>query len=111
MKHTLFKVNKDSVDEWRDWCRFLSEHAEQAKETMRQENCVYERCILFQSADTWYVIGTVAHNNEQQPADMTVKLNRDHKEKRDRCLSPQMIRFDGEFTIKDNYEVLYEFAV
>lgn len=104
-------MNKDHVGDWRNWCQYLNEHTEDVKETMRSENCIYERCVIFDTLSDWYAVGTVEHNGEQQLADMTVQLNRDHKRNRDLCLGSPIAKFRGEFQLPLNHEILYEFQV
>ena len=59
MKHVMFKVQKEKQDDWRSWCEYLHEHQSEAKETMHEENCVYERPIIYGRDEDYYVVGSV----------------------------------------------------
>lgn len=109
MKHILFKVTEGKQNDWRSWCEYLRDHELQAKETMRTENCVYERSVMYEREGSYYVVGTSQFNGDPKKADLDIELNLQHVNVRQACLSKSIAVFEGAFELPPTHEVLYEF--
>lgn len=109
MKHTLFKVIEEKQDDWKSWCEFLCRHQLEAEETMREENCTYERCVLFERGGNYYVVGTTSFDGDPKKANLYVDLNVQHQKAKRDCLGKAIAMFEGEFKLPPEYEALYEF--
>lgn len=84
MKVRLFRLKKGKEQVWKDWCAYLCEHEDEAKETMRYEETTMEGCFMFEKDGSWYVLGY--QEGGVRPADVNVEMNRLHKEKLRECL-------------------------
>ncbi len=109
MKHVLFKVVEGKYNDWKSWCNLLSERQSEAEETMREENCVYERSVVYERNGDYYVVGTAAFNGSPQKANLDVELNLQHQKAKQDSLGKAIAVFEGEFILPPNHEVLYEF--
>jgi len=108
MKHVVYKVH--NVEAWRKHCAYLNEHQNEALASMELENCVYERCVLFERNEETYLVGSAKFLGTPVPADQTLEVNKRHKAAK--CfLSPAVAVFKGEFILPKEYEVLYEFEL
>lgn len=76
---------------------------------MCEENCVYERSLMFEREGEYYVLGTSLFVGEPKKANLDIEINARHKEMREECLSKSIAIFDGEFLLPTTYEILYEF--
>ena len=108
MKHVLFKVIEGKHNDWKSWCKFLCDRQQEAEETMREENCVYERSVMYERDGDYYVVGTADFKGNPKKA-LDVKLNVQHQKAKRDCLSKAIAVFDGEFKMPPNHKVLYEF--
>jgi hypothetical protein len=109
MRHTIFKVIEGKQNDWKSWCEFLYSHQQEVEATMREENCVYERCILYERGGSYYVVGTADFDGDPQRANLEVDLNVQHQKAKRDCLGKAVAMFEGEFKLPPEYEVLYEF--
>ena len=110
MKHFLFQVQNNKHEEWRSWCAYLRNHAEEAKRTMCEENCIYERSIMYKSQDIYYVVGSSDFNGTPKQANLESEINKKHLHIRTECLGKVVAIFKGEFILPPEHEVLYEFC-
>lgn len=109
MKNVLFKVKSKKQNIWRSWCAYLIAHQQEAEETMREENCVYERSIMYEREGEFYVVGTSAFKGDFKPANLSIELNIKHHEAKVECLGKAIAVFEGQFHLPFVYEILYEF--
>lgn len=109
MKHTLFKVVEGKQDDWKSWCEYLCNHRLEAEETLREENCVYERSIMYERDGFYYVVGTADFDGDPRKSNLNVRLNVQHQNARRDCLSKAIAMFEGEFILPPNHEMLYKF--
>jgi len=88
MKYVLFKVKKDKLQAWKDWCKTLStEFKKESLETLKEENLLFEGCLVFPVGNDSYVIGYTLENNDGvKPTNLDRDLNKKHLEKRKECL-------------------------
>lgn len=85
-KHFLLKVKEGKLKQWKDWCNFLMSEMDTVKKTLVQENAIGEYGILFKVGDDYYVYGGTDYRDEPIKADMSIELNRKHKEVVTECL-------------------------
>jgi len=109
MKHVLFKIVKGKENYWRSWCGYLCNVHVEAKDTMREENCVYERSIMYERNGDYYVVGTSEFDGNQKKANLEIRLNVEHQNAKTDCLGKAVAMFEGEFKLPPTHEVLYEF--
>lgn len=109
MKHVVFKVKEGKQDDWRSWCQVLCERQTEAEETMKEENCVYERSVMFERDGNYYMVGTVGFSGEPKKANLDVALNVQHQKSKGDCLGNAIATFEGDFQLPPLCEVLYEF--
>jgi hypothetical protein len=109
MKHELFKVVEGKHNDWKSWCEFLCDRQQEAEETMREENCVYERSVIFERDGDHYMVGSCLYYGEPKKANLNIELNVKHQNAKNDCLSKAISIFEGEFLIPPTHEVLYEF--
>lgn len=111
MKHALFKVVKGKQNDWKSWCEYLRDHHLEAKDTMRTENCVYERSVMYEREGIYYVVGTSQFKGDPKKADLDIDLNVQHHKAKQDCLSKAIAVFEGEFILPPQHDVLYEFVI
>jgi hypothetical protein len=109
MKHTLFKVVEGKYNGWKSWCDFLSNHQTEAEATMCEENCVYERSVVYARDGDYYVVGTADFDGSPKMANLGVELNVQHQKAKQDFLGKAIAVFEGEFRLPPEYETLYEF--
>ncbi len=109
MKHFLFRVNKGKENAWRDWCSYLCTHKVEAEKTMKAENCIYERSVMYKRNEEYYVVGTSFFDGEPKKADMNIEINKLHNKAKKECLGAAIAVFTGEFKMPPEYDILYEF--
>jgi len=109
MKHVLFKVREGKENTWRKWCDYLCAHETESKETMRAENCVYERSVMYGRDGEYYVVGTAFFEGEPKKADLNIEINKLHSKAKEECLGSAIGVFSGDFKLPQEYEILYEF--
>lgn len=78
---------------------------------MREENCVYERCVMFERGGDFYVVGSAHFNGDPLRANLYKEINVQHKQHKEHCLGKAVAVFTGEFMLPPNYEMLYTFEV
>ena len=101
------KTNKEN--DWKKWCEYLRAHEVESKDTMRLENCVYERSVMYERDGEYYVVGTSLLEGEPQKADLKIKINEMHHKAKGECLGGAIAVFSGDFKLPRECEILYEF--
>ncbi len=91
------------------WCEYLNEFQLEAKETMREENCVYERSVMYERDGDYYMVGSCLYYGEPKKSNLDTELNVKHQNAKKDCLSKAIAVFEGEFKMPPTHEVLYEF--
>lgn len=109
MKHILFKIQKGKEGAWKEWCSYLCKHHLEAKETMREENSVYERSIMYERNGDYFVVGTSQFSDVPKKANLNVELNIKHQKAKEEFLGRAIAVFEGEFKLPPVYETLYSF--
>lgn len=109
MRHVLFKVKKDKEDSWRKWCVYLVNNKKEVIETLKEENAVYERCLMYEREGEYYVVGSSAFNGEPKKANLEVEINKLHVKAKKDFLGSALAVFEGEFKMPPKFEMLYEF--
>ncbi len=84
-KATVFKVKKDRLNQWLDWClQVQGPLYEKAVKTLEQESVMQEATFLFCLGDTNYILGFT--EGECLPADMNQEINSQHRMMKQECL-------------------------
>ncbi len=109
MKHTVFKIKEGMQNDWKSWCSFLHDRQLEAEETMREENCVYERSLMYERDGNYYMVGTADFDGSPKKANLDVELNVQHQKAKQDCLGKAVAVFEGEFKLPPDHEILYEF--
>lgn len=110
MKHVVFKIQPGKENTWRAWGDYLRQHEAEVIKTLEQENCVFERSVMFECNGETFMVGSVQFEGEPKKADMDVALNIDHKKVKSDCLQA-IARFEGCFDVPAKCEIVYEFDV
>ena len=85
LKAKLFKVKREYLEEWKEWCRELqNERLEEVKETLAEEELLQEAAFLLTHDNQFYVLGFM--EGEGFPANMERNINKIHKGKKEKCL-------------------------
>lgn len=81
-----FKLKKEKVEVWRDWCSTLNTtYKQEAERTLIEEGLEDEFCGIFFDSNTWYAVIVEigdggGYVNKENP------LNQIHREKKRECL-------------------------
>lgn len=108
MKHVVFKIKPGKKSVWQAWGDYLHEHEAEVLATMEQENCMFERSIIFERESELFMIGSIQFNGQPKKADMTIELNQKHAAIKNECLIG-IATFEGNYNVPDQYETVYEF--
>jgi hypothetical protein len=83
----LFSVAPGNVGLLQDWgMRLMSEHKNEAMETLTEENCLEEAMYLVKAGNTFFVLASARYQGEKLPTNMQRALNRRHREIMDASL-------------------------
>ena len=84
----LLKVKKGKRAVWEAWCKVLNDRKGEALETLKEEDLVQERCLLFGEGDESYVLymHKAVEGKIKLPSRKEREMNRVHFEKFHECL-------------------------
>lgn len=86
--YTLFKIKNGKRQKWLDWCHELEQRHEEVIVTLKEENLLRERCLLFGEGYNSYLLymHTPANEDGKQPANLDKEINVKHFQIYDECL-------------------------
>ncbi|HMA78243.1 MAG TPA: DUF6176 family protein [Candidatus Paceibacterota bacterium] len=108
MKHVLFKIRPGKESAWKAWGDYLHQQETQVVKTLKQENCVYERSVIFVCGGETFMVGSMEFDGQPEQANMSAALNIEHKRVKGECLQA-LAKFEGEYHLPTQYEIVYEF--
>ena len=85
---SLWKVKEGKREEWLEWCKGIMTNYEEAAETLKEEQLIEERCVLFDVGDESYLVyfHQPEEGKQKLPANMEKEINRMHFKKMEECL-------------------------
>ncbi|MGH2613417.1 MAG: DUF6176 family protein [Rhabdochlamydiaceae bacterium] len=85
MKINLFKIEKGKLEKWLEWGHCLmTEHQEEAVETLKEEGLIYEGFCVSEVAGNYYTLAMI--EGYERPTNMERELNQKHREVKRDCL-------------------------
>lgn len=84
-KAVLFKIKKECLNDWKEWCKEVSTSLKkEAKLSLIEEKVLQEATFCFKIDSEWYGLGFV--DGDSLPANPNREINKKHKEIKNRCL-------------------------
>jgi len=87
-KCKIFRIKKGKRKIWENWCEEIMSRKEEAMETLREENLIQEKCIIFGTEDNSYVFyrHETVPGKEKLPMNLSREMNIKHKKIMEECL-------------------------
>lgn len=91
MKGKIFKIKKDKLEIWKNWCLDLdSTHKKEALETLIEEGLNREYGGIFKLKEDYY--GYILTDKEGIPSNKEKEINRTHLNKIKECIDTSEVK-------------------
>ncbi|OGZ63870.1 MAG: hypothetical protein A3A98_01110 [Candidatus Staskawiczbacteria bacterium RIFCSPLOWO2_01_FULL_40_39] len=83
-KYIFWKIKPGKKQTWINWCNEIIQHQNEVIETMKEENLIHERCVIFEDY-VFYEHETV-EGKEKKPMNPNREINQKHQRILNECL-------------------------